>query len=103
MSIHRREFETLRPVLVAAEEPLTAREILDNLETDGGPVGFDNAHRVATVLGRRADRGDVEVVGETPYRYRLSTRAARRFEFRSSSVDLPPFRRAYYDVWARRA
>jgi hypothetical protein len=73
MSTHRREFETLRPVLAAAEEPLTAREILASLETGGEPVEFDSAHRVATVLGRRADRGEVEVVGGSPYRYRLST------------------------------
>ena len=66
------EFERLRGVLSQADEPLTAQEILallDDEETDS----FDNPHRVATVLGRHADRGDVEVVRDSPYRYRLNT------------------------------
>jgi len=64
----RREFEPLRGVLSDAEEPLTAREILAMLdETDE----FESPHRVATVLGRWADRGEVEVVRGNPYRYRL--------------------------------
>ena len=68
--MHTSEFDQLRGVLADAEEPLTAREIAAHLEE---PDAFDSPHRVATVLGRRADRGDVEVLGESPYRYRLST------------------------------
>ena len=68
----RREFERLRRVLSEAEEPLTAREILALLEDDGADA-FDSPHRVATVLGRHADRGEVEVVRDSPYRYRLNT------------------------------
>ncbi|MEF8819360.1 MAG: hypothetical protein V5A31_11435 [Haloferacaceae archaeon] len=72
MRTRRREFERLRGVLSEADEPLTAREILallDDEETDA----FDSPHRVATVLGRHADGGDVEVVRDSPYRYRLNT------------------------------
>lgn len=71
MRIRRGEFERIQSVLAEAdaEEPLTAREILVLLEEHG--VEFDSAHRVATVLGRRAERGDVEVIREQPYRYRL--------------------------------
>lgn len=68
MSTHRSEFEALRGVLSEADEPLTAREILSMLDDD---AGFDSAHRVATVLGRHADRGEVEVLRDSPYRYRL--------------------------------
>jgi predicted Zn-ribbon and HTH transcriptional regulator len=68
----RREFERLRGVLSEADEPLTAREILSLLDDDAAAT-FETPHRVATVLGRRADRGDVEVVRDSPYRYRLNT------------------------------
>jgi hypothetical protein len=68
----RREFERLRGVLSEADEPLTAREILSLLDDDAAEA-FETPHRVATVLGRRADRGDVEVVRDSPYRYRLNT------------------------------
>jgi len=69
MHTHR-EFERLRGVLAEADEPLTAREILSLLdETEE----FGSAHRVATVLGRYADRGDVEVLPGSPYRYRLDS------------------------------
>lgn len=71
MRVRRGEFERIRAVLDEADpdEPLTAREILDLLEEHGEE--FDSAHRVATVLGRRADAGDVEVIDDQPYRYRL--------------------------------
>lgn len=66
------EFERVRSVLEDADpdEPLTAREILAVLENHG--EDFDSAHRVATVLGRREETGDVEVIREQPYRYLLS-------------------------------
>jgi hypothetical protein len=72
MRIRRGEFERIRTVLSEEEmeEPLTAREILDVLEAHGEE--FDSAHRVATVLGRRAQQGDVEVIRDQPYRYRVS-------------------------------
>jgi argininosuccinate lyase len=65
------EFERIQSVLsrVDPEEPMTAREIRDLLAEHG--VEYDSAHRVATVLGRRAQAGDVEVIEEQPYRYRL--------------------------------
>ncbi len=65
------EFERIRTVLEDADpdEPLTAREILAVLEEHG--EDFDSAHRVATVLGRREDTGDVEVIRDQPYRYRF--------------------------------
>jgi argininosuccinate lyase len=74
MPLRQREFERIRSVLEEAEEadvdePLTAREILDVLEENG--VEFDSAHRVATVLGRHAQSGDVEVIRDQPYRYRF--------------------------------
>jgi len=71
MRIRRREFERIRSVLreADAEEPMTAREILDVLEDHGEE--FDSAHRVATVLGRQAQSGEVEVIREQPYRYRF--------------------------------
>ena len=71
MRIRRGEFERIRTVLSEADpdEPLTAREILDLLEEHGEE--FDSAHRVATVLGREAEIGDVEVIRDQPYRYRL--------------------------------
>ena len=70
MRIRRGEFERIRSVLeeADAEEPMTAREILDVLEEHGEE--FDSAHRVATVLGRHAQSGEVEVIRDQPYRYR---------------------------------
>jgi predicted Zn-ribbon and HTH transcriptional regulator len=64
------EFEPLRGVLSEADEALTAREILSLLDEHDQ---FDSAHRVATVLGRWAQRGEVEVLRESPYRYRLAS------------------------------
>ena len=71
MRIRRGEFERIHSVLSEAEtdEPLTAREILELLEEHGEE--FDSAHRVATVLGRQAEAGAVEVIRDQPYRYRL--------------------------------
>jgi predicted Zn-ribbon and HTH transcriptional regulator len=72
MRIRQGEFERIRDVLedVDADEPLTAREILSLLEEHGEE--FESAHRVATVLGRRAQTGDVEVIRDQPYRYRFT-------------------------------
>jgi hypothetical protein len=65
-----RQYDELRGVLSEAEEPLTAREILSSLEEHDE---FESAHRVATILGRAAEAGEVEVLPGSPYRYRLST------------------------------
>jgi len=64
------QYEKLRGVLSEADEPLTAREILSLLEEH---EEFESAHRVATVLGRWAEEGDVEVLQGSPYRYQLNT------------------------------
>lgn len=71
MRIRRGEFERIRSVLEQADAdgPLTAREILDLLDEHG--EDFDSAHRIATVLGRHAQHGDVEVIRDQPYRYRF--------------------------------
>ncbi|WP_248895516.1 hypothetical protein [Haloplanus halobius] len=61
--------EQLRGVLSDADEPLTAREILSLLDEQDE---VESAHRVATILGRWADEGDIEVLQGSPYRYRLS-------------------------------
>lgn len=67
----RTEFERIRSVLDQAdvEGPLTAREIVDVLDEHG--VEIESPHRVATILGRRADHGEVEVIHDQPYRYRV--------------------------------
>lgn len=74
MSIHHGEFERIRAVLeqADAEEPLTAREIMQVLEEHDEE--FDSVHRIATVLGRRAQRGEVEVIRDQPYRYQFDSR-----------------------------
>lgn len=71
MRLRRGEFNRIRSVLEQAEpdQPLTAREILQVLEEHGEE--FDSAHRVATVLGRGAQTGEVEVIQDQPYRYRF--------------------------------
>lgn len=71
MRLRRGEFERIRSVLEEAEtdQPMTAREILQLLEEHGEE--FDSAHRVATVLGRRAQTGEIEVIRDQPYRYRF--------------------------------
>jgi hypothetical protein len=65
------EYERIRRALERADVdgPLTASEIVDVLSEEG--VDVDSAHRVATVLGRHARRGDVEIIDEQPYRYRV--------------------------------
>jgi hypothetical protein len=74
MRIRQGEYERIRSVLddADADGPLTAREILQLLDEHGEE--FDSAHRVATVLGRRAETGDVEVIRDQPYRYRFRDR-----------------------------
>ena len=71
MRLRRGEYERIRSVLEEAEpdQPMTAREILELLDEHGEE--FDSAHRVATVLGRRAQTGEVEVIRDQPYRYRF--------------------------------
>jgi len=71
MSIRRGEFERIRSVLeeANADGPLTAREILQLLEEHD--EDFESTHRIATVLGRRARTGEVEVIRDQPYRYRF--------------------------------
>ena len=71
MRLRGGEFDRIRSVLeeAGADEPLTAREILELLEEHGEE--FDSAHRVATVLGRHAEHGDIEVIRDRPYRYRV--------------------------------
>jgi hypothetical protein len=65
-------FDHLATVLAEADEPLTAREIRDRLRSQGIET-LDSSYRVATVLGRAADRGaPIEVVDGSPYRYRLA-------------------------------
>ena len=77
MSLSGGEFERIRSVLEEAspEEPLTAREILQLLDEHGEE--FESPHRVATVLGRHADTGDIEVIRDHPYRYQVVDPAER--------------------------
>ncbi|MGQ4554826.1 hypothetical protein [Halobellus sp. GM3] len=66
-------YEEVHDVLAAADEPLTAREVLERLR-ERDVDAFETAHRVATVLGRVAAHDDSIVVVEgSPYRYRLET------------------------------
>jgi hypothetical protein len=67
----RPEFDRIRSVLEEVDpgEPLTAREILALLEERGEE--FESAHRIATVLGRRAETGDINIIRDRPYRYRV--------------------------------
>lgn len=66
------DFDRVEGVLAAAEEPLTAREILAALEADEGETTFESPHQLATVLGRRAKTGEVTVIAQQPYRYTIS-------------------------------
>jgi len=66
-----RQFRAVLDELDPAE-PLTASEIKDLLADRG--VEVDSSHRVATELGRLADRGYVDVIRDRPYRYRLGDR-----------------------------
>jgi len=70
MRTAHRDADQLRGVLAAADEPLTAREILTALE-DRGETDFESPHQIATVLGRWADRGQITVYTQQPYRYQL--------------------------------
>lgn len=74
MRLRRNEFERIRSVIAAADVdgPLTAREILQLMEDHDADV--DNPHQIATVLGRRAETGEVEVIRDRPYRYRIEER-----------------------------
>jgi hypothetical protein len=67
----RTDYERIRSVLERAETdgPLTAREIADLLGEYDVEIG--SPHRVATILGRQARQGDVEVIDGQPYRYRV--------------------------------
>ena len=65
----KRELERIESALSAADEPLTARQLRDRLEDRG--LVFESAHQVATVLGKAAERGAVEVIHSSPYRYRV--------------------------------
>lgn len=69
MYARHRAFDQLAGVLAEADEPMTAREILQKLENDDE---LESTHRVATVLGRRARHGEVEVIPTTPYQYKLN-------------------------------
>jgi len=62
------EFEQLAGVLAAADEPLTAREILHALN-EQGETAFESTHQIATVLGRWAKQGVVRVQASRPYQY----------------------------------
>jgi len=67
----RGEYERIEDALddAGVDEPMTAREILQLL--DERDEEFESAHRIATVLGREAERGEVEVHRGQPYRYEL--------------------------------
>ncbi|RJT08103.1 MULTISPECIES: hypothetical protein [Halococcus] len=75
MQLRRSEFERIRTVLseTGVTEPLTAREIHDLLQANGEEL--DSPHQVATVLGRRSETGDVEVLHDRPYRYLIRDEA----------------------------
>ncbi len=76
MRTRRGEFERIVSVLEEADAdgPLTAREILEVLQAHGEE--FDSAHRVATVLGRHAETGEVEIIRDHPYRYEFEDTGA---------------------------
>ena len=66
-----RDFEQIEGVLAAADEPLTAREILANVTDADDETAFESPHQLATVLGRRAKTGEITVIAKQPYRYTL--------------------------------
>ena len=66
------DVEKLEGVLAAADEPLTAREILAELDARG-ETAFESPHQLATVLGRWATQGELTVISGQPYRYALDT------------------------------
>lgn len=61
------EYPRIRAVLEEADEPLTAREILAALDDPE----IDSPHRIATVLGRQARTGEIDVIEDRPYRYNV--------------------------------
>lgn len=65
------EFSEIESVLADAgdEESLTAREIFVVLKARG--LEYKNVHQIATVLGRAAQAGHVDVTPSSPYRYRI--------------------------------
>jgi len=64
-------FEQLLDVLEDAEEPMTAREILDRLH-ERDVDAFETPYGVATVLGQIEERGGpIDVSEGSPYRYRF--------------------------------
>ena len=65
------DFDRVEGVLAAAEEPLTAREILAALKADSGETPFESPHQLATMLGRRAKTGEITVIAQQPYRYTI--------------------------------
>lgn len=71
MNSSEREFERIRSVLSEEDpdEALTANEIVQLLEKNGEEL--DSPHRVATILGKQERSDDVEVIRDTPYRYRI--------------------------------
>ena len=93
MSLGPTAFERIRRALAETdlEEPLTAREITRALQERG--LEFESSHQVATVLGRHARRGDVEVIEDQPYRYRIHDAG----DGRRSLHDDRPDRRTFGD------
>lgn len=71
MHAPRPEFEQIAAVLrdEQPEQALTAREILALLKERGKE--FESAHRIATILGRGAQFGEIEVIQASPYRYQV--------------------------------
>lgn len=67
MKSRHTEFHKIKTVLEEADEPMTAREILDQIESES----FDSSHQIATILGTRAQYGDVDVIRERPYQYQI--------------------------------
>lgn len=67
MAVRHGAYEELLDILDEADEPLTAREIVEAVDSEE----FESAHRVATVLGRRAEEGEVDVIRDRPYRYHV--------------------------------
>ncbi len=73
MPLRGSAFERIRDVVTehGTGEPLTAREILCLLDESDAHEEFESTHEIATVLGRRAQAGDVTVIRSSPYRYEL--------------------------------
>lgn len=67
MTAQHATYERIRQILEESEKPLTAREILDSLED----AEVESSHEIATVLGRRAQYGEVDVIRDRPYRYQV--------------------------------